>query len=153
MAPPSPKTPRASMAPGGGRDASAATALRPHRKPPATMVRISGPVAGLLAGRRWFPLWAVLFHRGRKSGKEYAVPVAPLVGSDAFVIGLPWGARTNWVQNVVAANGCTIRWKGREYRLTDPELVGVEAALRAAGPFQRFVLKRTRIPAFLQLRR
>lgn len=117
------------------------------------MVKLSGPVATLLAGRRWFPLWAVLHHQGRKSGKEYAVPVAPLVGPDTFVIGLPWGGRTNWAQNVIAAHGCTVRWKGRDYRLTDPELVGVEAALRLAGPFQRFVLKRTRIPAFLQLRR
>jgi deazaflavin-dependent oxidoreductase (nitroreductase family) len=117
------------------------------------MVRVTRPVAAVLAGRRWFPVWAVLRHRGRKSGKEYAVPVAPLVGRDSFVIGLPWGPRTNWVQNVIAAGGCTIRWKGVDYRLSDPRVVGVEAALQAAGRFQRIVLKRTRIPAFLELRR
>ena len=153
MAPQSPKTPPASVAPSVGREGSAAAAPRQHRKPPPALVRISSPVAGLLAGRRWFPLWAVLFHNGRKSGKEYAVPVAPLVSQDAFVIGLPWGAGTNWVQNVVAANGCTIRWKGRDYRVTNPVLVGVDEALRVADPFRSFFLKRTRIPAFLQLRR
>ena len=151
MAEHTPRTP-----PGGSsrrlRHTSNASVSGAHRAPTATLVRVTRPVAGLLAGRRWFPLWAVLHHHGRKSGKEYAVPVAPLVSPDSFVIGLPWGPKTNWVQNVIAADGCTIRWKGVDYRLSDPHLVGVEAALRAAGPFQRRVLRRTRIPAFLELR-
>ena len=131
MAEHTPRTP-----PGGSsrrlRHTSNASVSGSHRAPTATLVRVTRPVAGLLAGRRWFPLWAVLHHHGRKSGKEYAVPVAPLVSADV---------------------GCTIRWKGVDYRLSDPHLVGVEAALRAAGPFQRRVLRRTRIPAFLELRR
>jgi hypothetical protein len=74
-----------------------------HRPPPAAIVKISNPVARLLAGHRWFPLWAVLHHRGRKSGKDYAIPVAVMATPDTFVIGLPWGVRTSWVQNVIAA--------------------------------------------------
>ncbi len=62
------------------------------RKQPPRLVTKFGPVAMLLAGRRWFPPWAQLRHRGRRSGKEYAIPVALLVTPTTFVIGLPWGA-------------------------------------------------------------
>lgn len=137
--------------PPGERPATAAGAG--HRPPPAAIVKISNPVARLLAGHRWFPLWAILHHRGRKSGKDYAIPVAVMATPDAFVIGLPWGVRTNWVQNVIAAGGATIHWKGRDHHVTDPRIVGPEVALAAAGGFQRYFLKRTRIPAFMQLRR
>lgn len=81
------------------------------------------------------------------------IPVAVLAAPDAFVIGLPWGAQTNWVQNVLAANGCTIRWKGIYYTTTDPQLVDKAAALAAANGLQRAAIKRGSFPAFLQLKR
>jgi hypothetical protein len=124
-----------------------------HRKPPARLVKATAPLAARLAGHRWFPVWAVLRHRGRRSGRDYAIPVAVLVTADGFVIGLPWGPETNWVQNVLAAGGCGLRWKGRELRLTDPELVGADVALAAAGPLQRRVIRRLDFPGFLRLRR
>ncbi|WP_270888671.1 nitroreductase family deazaflavin-dependent oxidoreductase [Pedococcus sp. 5OH_020] len=121
--------------------------------PPAWAVRASEPVARLLAGRRWFPIWAVVHHRGRRSGKEYAVPVAiiPTGSSDTMLIGLPWGTTTNWARNVLAAGGATVTWKGREYAATEPRLVGAEvAAAQAKGPVRRLVGS-GRFPAFLQL--
>ncbi|MGN6634708.1 MAG: nitroreductase family deazaflavin-dependent oxidoreductase [Oryzihumus sp.] len=124
-----------------------------HRKPPARLVKATAPLAARLAGHRWFPVWAVLRHRGRRSGRDYAIPVAVLVTADGFVIGLPWGPETNWVQNVLAAGGCGLRWKGRELRLTDPELVGADVAVAAAGPLQRRVIRRLDFPGFLRLRR
>lgn len=77
-----------------------------------------------LAGRRFFPLWAVLHHRGRTSGRLLAVPVAVLAAPDVFVIPLLFGPRTNWVRNVLAADGCVLRWRGVEHSLTGPELIG-----------------------------
>ncbi len=122
-------------------------------KPPAALVKASNPVMRELAGRRWFPAWAQLRHRGRKSGKEYVIPVAVMVRPDSFVIGLPWGPQTNWVRNVMAAGGCTIHWKGADYDVTDPELVDKSVALQAANGFQRGVLQRVTFPGFLQLKR
>ena len=106
-----------------------------------------------LAGRRWFPAWARLRHRGRRSGKEYVIPVAVLATPGAFVIGLPWGPQTNWVRNVLAANGCTITWKGRDYLVTNPLLVDQAVALGAANALQRAIITRVAFPAFLQLDR
>lgn len=123
------------------------------RKQPPRLVTKFGPVAMLLAGRRWFPPWAQLRHRGRRSGKEYAIPVALLVTPTTFVIGLPWGPRTNWAQNVLAAQGCSIRWKGVEYNVTSPRLVDASVAVKAANGLQRVMIRRTPAPAFLEVTR
>ena len=85
-----------------------------------------------LAGRRFLPLWAVLRHRGRKSGKQYAIPVAVIPTETTFIIALPWGRGTDWVRNVRAAERCTIRWKGADYECTDPMFVDKDVAAAAA---------------------
>src|SRR5437763_15897553 len=111
-------------------------------------------VALRLAGRRFLPLWAVLRHRGRKSGKEYAVPVAPIPTATSFVIALPWGRGTDWVRNVRAAGRCTVRWKGVDYECSDPTFVGKDVAVAAAHGFTRRVLQRRDFSyGFLQLTR
>ena len=109
-------------------------------RPPA-IARAFGLVARALAGRRFFPLWAVVHHRGRKSGRELTVPVALRTDGDAFVVTLPWGARTNWAQNVLAAGGCVVRWKGVDHRITAAELIGVAEARPYFGRFSWAVVE------------
>ena len=92
------------------------------------IARATAPVVRRLAGSRWFPMWAVVHHRGRVTGRSLTVPITPNATADGFVINLPWGARTNWVRNVIAAGGCTIRWKGRDHRLVDPRIIDAAAA-------------------------
>jgi deazaflavin-dependent oxidoreductase (nitroreductase family) len=123
------------------------------RGAPRAIQRATAPVARALAGRRWFPLWAVVHHRGRRSGTEYATPVAivPTVDKTIILIGLPWGATTNWARNVVAAGGATIAWKGSEHRTVTPRiLTAADAAMLARHPF-RFVVRR--MPAAIALTR
>lgn len=112
-------------------------------------------MARLLAGRAWFPLWGVVHHVGRRSGTPYAVPVAlvPVRADDLFLIGLPWGPRTNWARNVLAAGDATVTWKGRDWAAVSPRLAGPqEAAALARGPFRR-LLESGRFPAFIVLDR
>lgn len=97
--------------------------------------RVTAPMTRAMAGRRWFPGWAVVHHRGRKTGRALSVPVAVIVTPEVFVINLPWGAGTNWVRNVVAADGCVVRWKGTDHAVTRPELVGEAAARPYYGRF------------------
>ena len=106
-----------------------------------------------LSGRRWFPLWAVMHHRGRRSGTPYAVPVAviPTVATDIVLIGLPWGPKTNWARNVLAAGGATLTWKGRGHQLTEPRVIGAAEAAALAKPFFRRVVGR--FPAAIVLTR
>lgn len=115
--------------------------------------RWSEPVARALAGHRWFPLWAVIHHRGRKSGTEFATPIAviPVLDKGTVLIGLPWGRDTNWARNVLAAGGATLTWKGREVATTAPRIVEPAEASALAKPFVRFIVRR--MPAALALTR
>ena len=111
-------------------------------------------VAVRLAGHRILPVWAVLRHTGRSSGKSYATPVAVLPTETTFVIGLPWGRGTDWVRNVRAAGGCTIRWKGHDFTCTDPVFVDQSVAVAAANGIARRVIERREMPGgYLQLTR
>lgn len=121
--------------------------------PPRRLVNATAPIARALAGRRWVPLWAVVRHRGRRSGTAYETPIAVVPTTDASVvmIGLPWGAKTNWARNVMAAGGASLRWRGRDVELVHPQIVdGAEAERFARAPF-RPVLKR--FPAAIVLAR
>lgn len=121
--------------------------------PPAGVKQFN-KVAVRLAGHRILPVWAVLRHRGRSSGKEYATPVAVIPTATTFLIGLPWGRRTDWVRNVRAAGGCTVRWKGHDFTCTDPTFVGKDVAVAAARGFVRRAVERQDFEGgFLQLTR
>ncbi|WP_306207790.1 nitroreductase/quinone reductase family protein [Actinoplanes sp. RD1] len=91
-------------------------------------VRATTPAVRAFAGRRWFPAYAVVHHRGRVTGRALAVPVVVMARDDTFVINLPWGARTNWVRNVLAAGRATVRWKGADHPVTDPRIIDAAAA-------------------------
>lgn len=112
-------------------------------------------MARALAGRTWFPIWGVMHHVGRRSSRHYAIPVAlvPVVRDDIFLIGLPWGPKTNWAQNVLAAGGATVTWKGRDVAVSQPRLVGADEAAVVAKPVVRRLVASGRFPAFLMLKR
>ncbi|BDV31046.1 nitroreductase family deazaflavin-dependent oxidoreductase [Microbacterium terricola] len=121
--------------------------------PPRALIAATEPIATMLAGRRLFPLWAVLHHTGRKSGTPYSVPVAVVPSSDPglIVIGLPWGPHTNWARNVVAAGTARIVWKGSEHIVTAPRIV--EPAIAAATVKPAFRVIVARMPAAILLQR
>jgi deazaflavin-dependent oxidoreductase (nitroreductase family) len=111
-------------------------------------------VAVRMAGHRLIPLWAIVRHRGRRSGKTYATPVAVIPTSTTFIIALPYGPGADWVRNVRAAQGCVIRWKGNEHECNEPTLVDKDVALAAARGVTRRVLRRIEFPhGFIQLER
>ena len=116
----------------------------PSREPPAaprTAIRLFNPIALRLAGTRLLPLWAIIEHRGRRTGKPFRTPVVVRRTEDGFVIPLPWGDRTDWYRNVRAAGHCVIRWKGRDYSMTRPKLLSNPTdAMSFFSPFQRALM-------------
>jgi deazaflavin-dependent oxidoreductase (nitroreductase family) len=108
---------------------SAFDAGRPrHSLPVRWLARAVEPVARHMAGNRWFPLWAVLRHTGRTSGKAYATPVVGQRTPDGFLIPLPFGDATQWARNLFAADGGAIRFAGREYQISEPRIVDHDVA-------------------------
>jgi deazaflavin-dependent oxidoreductase (nitroreductase family) len=112
--------------------------------PPRGLVKATAPIAKALAGRRGVPVWALIRHRGRRSGTAYETPIAivPTKDPSIIMIGLPWGRDTNWARNVMAGAGASLRWKGHELSLTLPRIIDpATASALARAPFDR-VIKR-----------
>jgi deazaflavin-dependent oxidoreductase (nitroreductase family) len=118
--------------------------------------RLAGPiapVARLVAGRRWFPFYAILRHTGRSSGTAYATPVVALRTPDGFMIPLPFGDATQWAKNLVAANGGSLRFAGDEYRIAEPRIVDREVAAAFLPAVVRIVAGRLGIRNYVLVRR
>lgn len=135
------------------------TTVRRNGVPRAPVARIFGPAARAinpliagLAGSRAIPLWAVVRHRGRRSGRMFNTPVAVGHRDGALFIPLPFGTGTDWARNVIAAGGCTIRWKGAEYAMTDPVVLDQEAALPAFNAIEARLLRALGIQGILRVR-
>lgn len=116
------------------------------------LIRSSSRLWRPLAGRRFFPLWAVLYHRGRVSGRGYAVPVGLRATGDAYFIALVFGARTQWVQNVIAVGGCTVRWRGTDIALTEPTIIRADDAAFAFPAVLRWMMRAVGAGQVIRLR-
>jgi deazaflavin-dependent oxidoreductase (nitroreductase family) len=117
------------------------------------LTRVFNKMVLPLAGTRWLPLYGVLEHRGRRSGKLFRTPLVVRPTPDGFVVPMPWGETTDWCRNVRAAGGCRVRWKNRVYVLDEPEVLDIAAAGAAFSGFQRRAMRRFKIQKVLKLRR
>lgn len=116
------------------------------------LARLVNPLVLRLAGTRLLPLYGVLQHQGRRSGKLFSTPVVVRPTADGFVVPMPWGETTDWYRNVRAAGGCTIRWKGRDYVMVEPEVIDAAAAQKTFPALQWAGMRRFGITQCLRLR-
>jgi deazaflavin-dependent oxidoreductase (nitroreductase family) len=114
--------------------------------------RLTRPAMLPLAGKRWNPIFAVVEHLGRKTGRGYRTPVAARRSGDGFTIALAFGAQVDWYRNLVAAGGGTIRWRGDVYSVTAPERVDAATVLTTFDPVQRRLLQIAGIDGYVQVR-
>ncbi|MDF2704265.1 MAG: hypothetical protein K0S10_3211, partial [Rubrobacteraceae bacterium] len=114
--------------------------------------RLLNPAMVKLAGRRhWYA--AVIRHRGRRSGREYATPVvAEPVAGDAFIIPLPYGEDVDWLKNLLAAGRATIEWKGKTHEVVQPEVIDEETAFPLLDERHRRTWRRFGIERFLRVK-
>jgi deazaflavin-dependent oxidoreductase (nitroreductase family) len=103
-----------------------------------------------IAGRK-FGHFAILCHIGRKSGKEYSIPIIAEPFENGFVIALTYGVKIDWYENVKASGRCKLKWKNTEYSLQNPQLIGPEIGLTAFPPLVRSGLRIAGIQYFLRL--
>src|SRR5258708_29564789 len=96
--------------------------------------RLFNPLTLALAGSRRLPLFAVVPHRGRRSGRSYTTPVGARRTADGFVIPLTFGDRPDWFRNVRAAAACVLRWRVADYPVIDPEVVACETSRSTFSP-------------------
>src|SRR5215471_14576762 len=85
------------------------------------VTRFVNPLTRLFAGRA--PGFGILTCRGRTSGRMYSTPINVFRRGDDYIFVLTYGSDTEWVKNVLAAGGCRILTRGRNVRLTRPEVI------------------------------
>jgi deazaflavin-dependent oxidoreductase (nitroreductase family) len=96
---------------------------------------ITNPVQGQWA---WLlPPWAVICHRGRRSGRAYRTPVLAFKRGDRLAIAILYGEESDWLRNVLAGGGQVVR-TGRTYDLIAPKVLDVNAA-EGISPLARLV--------------
>jgi deazaflavin-dependent oxidoreductase (nitroreductase family) len=74
------------------------------------------------------PPWAVIVHRGRRSGRAYRTPVLAFRQDRTLIVALLYGEESDWLRNLQAASGGLIVRAGRTYELGRPQVVETDAA-------------------------
>ncbi|MDH6243590.1 nitroreductase family deazaflavin-dependent oxidoreductase [Mycobacterium sp. OTB74] len=94
-------------------------------RPNAAVSRALNPLVVPLM--RCLPPFAVLHHRGRRTGQCYDTPVQAYSTPDGWVVGLAYDHSSAWVLNLLAVGGGEMTRAGRRYQITQPRRVGREA--------------------------
>lgn len=82
---------------------------------------VTNPVQRLWAG--WAPSFAIIEHKGRKSGKEFRTPVTAFTTPDGVAILLTYGPDRDWLKNLQAAGGGRVVRRGKTHDVVNPRVV------------------------------
>jgi deazaflavin-dependent oxidoreductase (nitroreductase family) len=142
-------------------------ALRPlpDSPPGASLEAMNGPVQNALrrltgimrplalrsAGRQGSGT-AVFRHIGRQSGRAYQTPVVVARHDDEFLIALPYGPRTDWLRNVLAAGSAVIVSGGQSYEVGQPEVIPMAEATARFRPPERRLHRLFHVESALRVR-
>ena len=116
------------------------------------LTKVVNPPARRIAELGFIPIWGVIVHTGRKSGRKFATPIALAKTRDGFVIPLPWGEGTDWCRNLLAAHGGVVRWGGRDIPVREPEIIDRAAAAPEFGLIPRRMVGLIGIERFVRVR-
>jgi deazaflavin-dependent oxidoreductase (nitroreductase family) len=112
---------------------------------------VTNPAARTFAGR--LPPFALVLHRGRRSGREYRTPVWAFRTKEGYVIPLTYGADSEWVRNIVADGECRLRRRGRVEVLTNPQVLRGAPGRELVPAMVRGPLRAMNVWEFLRLSR
>ncbi len=73
------------------------------------------------------PPYLVVVHRGRKSGSTYRTPVTAWVSGNKMTVILYYGADTDWIRNLLAADGGEAVRAGRKLTIANPRIVDTDS--------------------------
>ncbi len=108
---------------------------------------VTNPLMRLVAGI--VPPLAIVHHAGRKSGRPYCTPVLAFPYGKGFVTPLPYGTDTDWCLNVLEAGHCTLETFGRKIAVSNPRIVGADAALPLLPSALRRGLRAAALPGYV----
>ena len=113
--------------------------------------RVTNRIQGLYA---WLvPPWAVILHRGRRSGRQYRTPLFAFRRGRLLIIALLYGEESEWLRNLRSGGGHVLR-AGRTFVVGPPEVVPTREAgwlLSRLSPPERVYCRLAEKLAMLEL--
>jgi deazaflavin-dependent oxidoreductase (nitroreductase family) len=97
------------------------------------------------------PGFAIISHRGRRSGEIHRTPMNVFRDGDDYLFALTYGSNVQWVKNVLAAGEADLRLGDTTIHLTRPELF-VDPKRRLMPQPVRAMLGVMRVSEFLRMR-
>ena len=74
------------------------------------------------------PPWAVILHRGRRSGRGYRTPVLAFRRNQTMIIALLYGEESDWLRNLRGAGGGQVVRAGATFSVGPPQVVDTSEA-------------------------
>lgn len=111
-----------------------------------TINRLTGRIAHSSRGP-----FSIVYHVGRRSGKQYQTPIIVIPIPDGFVIALTYGPEVDWYRNIQASGECRILWHRNEYSVETIETMAPQDAIPYFPAMERLVLKLIGIEDFIRL--
>ena len=90
--------------------------------------RVTNPIQRLWAG--WAPMYCILDHVGRKSGKSYRTPLMVFSTGNGVAILLTYGPDRDWLKNLTAAGSGRVKRYGKTFEVRDPRIMPRSEAAR-----------------------
>jgi deazaflavin-dependent oxidoreductase (nitroreductase family) len=103
-----------------------------------------------LAGR--LPGLGIVIHVGRRTRTVYRTPVNVFRTKDGFRFALTYGPDAEWVRNALAHGAVRLITRGREYELTDPDIV-TDPHRQHVPAIGRGIMRLIRVSQFLDFHR
>ncbi len=110
---------------------------------------VTNKVAIHLAG--WLPGLGIVIHVGRRTRSVYRTPVNVFRTKDGFRFALTYGPDAEWVRNALAHGAVRLVTRGREYELTDAEVV-TDPHRQHVPAIARAMMRFMRVSQFLDFR-
>jgi deazaflavin-dependent oxidoreductase (nitroreductase family) len=111
---------------------------------------VTNPIVRHVAGR--LPGFAIVTHRGRRSGRVYRTPVNVFHSGERYVLALTYGRDSQWVRNVLAAGEADVETRGERVHLVDPKVIHDPSRALVPAPV-RPILHAVNVSDFMVLRR
>jgi deazaflavin-dependent oxidoreductase (nitroreductase family) len=111
--------------------------------------RVVNPIQRRYAGI--IPGHGIVEHVGRRSGAHYRTPVLVFRSPGGFAMIVGYGLRSDWLQNLLAAQGGELEHRRHHYVLSRPRLLHGEAAYGLLPAAVRRFARRVGVEGVLQV--
>lgn len=119
---------------------------------PRTLARVNRVATNKVLGRlaHVTPPFAIVVHRGRRSGREYRTPVWAFRTEEGAAIALTYG-RSEWVRNVLAEGRAELVTRDGSHAFDRPQVVHGEDGRQTMPAIVRPVLRVLGVDDYLLL--